>query len=64
MTKVMKEAYINELMKNGEAYIGSMEIMGVEKIVKAYKSLSKEIEKRFPGMILCMNNENGMIWMA
>ena len=64
MTKTMKEAYIDEMENFGEAYIGSMEIQGVQTIVKKYNALAKEVAKRFPGLVLCMNNETGMVWMA
>lgn len=64
MKKEVKEALINEMINFGESYLGLGEIRGMD-VVKEYKALSKEVTKRFPGMVLCWDaSETGKIWIA
>ena len=64
MTKKQKEALITEMDNNGISYLGLTEIRGLE-VINEYKTLSKEVAKRFPGKALCWDAiETGCIWMA
>lgn len=64
LTKNLIEAAMEELNNYGTLYIGSAEIMGSETICKNYKKLAKEVEKRFPGMVLAFDIESGNAWLA
>lgn len=66
MTKETKFAHIDDIEKFGESYIGSIEIMGFEKINKNYKGLKKEVESRseFKGKLLLWDMDNGKVWIA
>ena len=60
--KAIQNELIEEMINFGESYLGQAEIRGLE-VCKEYKALAKEVEKRFPGSVLCWNAETGYIWI-
>ena len=64
MNRTQKDTLINEVVNNGMTYLGLVDIRGLE-VVNEYKALSKEVAKRFPGMVLCWDpSDTGCIWIS
>lgn len=61
--KELLNALIDEMVERGETFLGTYEVQG-EKVLRLYKKVSKEVEKRYEGMIVCWDAETGMAWMA
>lgn len=64
VTKKMIEAAMEDIINFGETYIGSTEIMGDKFVCTKYNKLAKEVENRFPGMVLAFDIESGNAWLA
>ena len=63
MTKHNVNGHIEELERNGETYIGTLEILGVD-IFKVADRIRKSFEKKHEGFTIAYNCETGYAWVC
>ena len=63
MTKHNVKAHIEELERNGETYIGTFEILGMD-IFEVADRIRKDFEKKHEGFTTAYNCESGYVWVC